>query len=491
MQMADVRMPQLGESVTEGTIGKWLKQVGDKVTKYEPLLEVMTDKVNAEIPSDLEGVITEILVPEGETVAVGTVICRIDTGDKEGSDGEEEAGNGDEPPQASAGASGRDAGQSERAQDGGRIGSHATDARQATTAAQTWSAPIGGGAAATGGSSAEARTTAAGRYSPAVLRLAQENGVDLSQVRGTGEHGRITRKDVLAYIEARHQQRADASVDGREGTAEPHQAVPRVDALGTAEPSAVSAVDVGASAAPNGAMAAPSADDVQVIDPSPIRRTIARRMLESKHTIPHAWTMVEADVTKLVAFRQAVKTDFKRREGVDLTYLPFFVKAVAEALKQYPQLNAAWVDDRIHLKRGIHIGIAVATDDALVVPVIRDADRLSIAGLAHAIHDLATRARSGRLTVEDVQGGTFTVNNTGAFGSILSQPIINPPQAAILSVEAIVKRPVVVDDAIAIRSMVNLCLSLDHRVLDGWVCGQFLQAVKARLHSFDQNTILY
>jgi 2-oxoisovalerate dehydrogenase E2 component (dihydrolipoyl transacylase) len=228
-----------------------------------------------------------------------------------------------------------------------------------------------------------------------------------------------------------------------------------------------------------------------VLEPSPIRKTIARRMVESKHNAPHAWTMVEADVSELVAFRQRVKADFKRKEGVDLTYLPFFIKAVVEALKQYPMLNASWVDDKIHVHKRINISIAVATDDALVVPVIHNADRLSIAGLAHAVNELAAKARSGRLSLQDVQGGTFTVNNTGAFGSILSQPIINAPQAAILSVESIVKRAVVVNDAIAVRSMVNLCLSLDHRLLDGWVAGQFLKAVKERLQSFGNDTVLF
>lgn len=431
--MAEVKMPQLGESVTEGTLGKWFKNVGDQVAKYEPLVEVVTDKVNAEIPSDFEGVLTEILVNEGETVRVGTVICRI----------------GDEA-----------------------TGTPAAPAAQATPAtsmpapstpvqAQTAAAPAGGG-----------------RYSPAVLKLAQENNVDLSQVPGTGEGGRITRKDVLAFVANKP---AGVPVMAESASA-PVSAPSQVASAPTPAP-----VPATAPARP----ATPASDDEEVIEPTAIRKTIARRMVESKHNAPHAWTMVEADVTNLASFRAKAKVDFKRKEGVDLTFLPFFIKAVVEALKLYPMLNAAWVDDTIRIKKRINVSIAVATDDALVVPVIHDADRMSIAGIAHAITDLATRARAGKLTMQDVQGGTFTVNNTGAFGSILSQPIINAPQAAILSVESIVKRPVVVNDAIAIRSMVNLCLSLDHRILDGWVAGQFLKAVKERLQSFGKDTVLF
>ncbi len=434
--MPDVKMPQLGESVTEGTIGKWLKNVGDKVSKYEPLVEVMTDKVNAEVPSDFEGTLTEILVQEGQTVKVGTVLCRI-----------AEAGEqGDAQP--------------------------ADDAAPVTHHTETSS------------TSALRAATGRSRFSPAVLRLAEEHNIDLSTISGTGEGGRITRKDVLAAIEA-----------GRNATPSPTQAD---SALISEAVPAESDVTV-ASAVSRDEAARPSVhteagrpgEDVEVLEPSPIRKTIARRMVESKHNAPHAWTMVEADVSELVAFRQRVKADFKRKEGVDLTYLPFFIKAVVDALKQYPMLNASWVDDKIHLHKRINISIAVATDDALVVPVIHNADRLSIAGLAHAVNELAAKARSGRLALQDVQGGTFTVNNTGAFGSILSQPIINAPQAAILSVESIVKRPVVVNDAIAVRSMVNLCLSLDHRLLDGWVAGQFLKAVKERLQSFGNDTVLF
>jgi len=437
--MADVKLPQLGESVTEGTLGKWLKNVGDPVAKYEPLVEITTDKVNAEVPSDFEGVLQEILVQQGETVRVGAVICRV----LEDSSPASAASVGSTSPVVSTHVA------------------PSPVAKQASVATPVMPR--------SGEVTNAPNTPADGRFSPAVLRLADEHQVDLRQVAGTGEGGRITRKDVLAFVESGALHVADSAAAGVQ------ESKTNASNLGT----------------PGSLTATPDVDDITVIEPSAIRKTIARRMVESKHNAPHAWTMVEADVSQLVAFRTVAKNDFKRREGLDLTFMPFFIKAVVEGLKQYPMLNSSWVNDQILMKHRIHISIAVATDDALTVPVIHNADRLSIAGLAHATNELAARARSGRLTMADVQGGTFTVNNTGAFGSVLSQPIINSPQAAILSFESIVKRPVVVNDAIAIRSMLNLSLSLDHRILDGWVAGQFLRAVKQRLESFSADTVLY
>lgn len=450
-------MPQLGESVTEGTIGKWLKQVGDAVAKYDPLVEVITDKVNAEIPSDFEGTLTEIVVEEGTTVRVGTVICRV-----------EEAGGS--------------AGGQETATEAPTVSkAEPTEASDGVTNAPSMRTPNPphASAAVVAPTPAMASGRPAGRFSPAVLKLADEHGVDLARVSGSGEGGRITRKDVLAYVE-----RSSAG-EGSDGAPSQQRGAASSAVTGAGLPAG------GGASAANPLVARAADADEEILEPSAIRKTIARRMLESKQTAPHAWTMMEADVTRLQQFRDVAKVDFKRKEGVDLTYLPFFIKAVVEALKQYPMVNASWVDGQIHLKRRIHISIAVATDDALTVPVIHDADRLSIAGLAHAANELAARARSGRLSLDDVQGGTFTVNNTGAFGSVLSQPILNAPQAAILSFESIVKRPVVVNDAIAIRSMLNLCLSLDHRLLDGWIAGQFLKAVKERLQSFGSETVLY
>ncbi|MCL6593330.1 MAG: 2-oxo acid dehydrogenase subunit E2 [Alicyclobacillus sp.] len=450
--MPDVRMPQLGESVTEGTLSKWLKRAGEHVARYEPLAEVITDKVTAEVPSDYEGVLAEVFVTEGQTVRVGTPLCRIEDG------------------------------RTDRAsKDRAAVRSATSEPGPAQVSA---AAPLPAPAGAPGG-----------RYSPAVRRLAEEHGVDLHRLHGSGEGGRITRKDVLAYIAAQAAQPSPPPV--------PAPAVPPSPAP---HPGLVSdrssAVEAGqrpptAAAPPAGRVATvsdsrgPDDTESEVIPLSQVRQAVARRMLESKHSAPHAWTMMEADVSKLVALRQRVKQEFKRREGIDLTFLPFFIKSVVEALKRYPLVNASWDNGQILVHKRIHISIAVAADDGLYVPVIHDADRLSIAGLAHAVNDLAARARSGRLTPADVSGGTFTVNNTGSFGSVLSQPILNPPQAALLSFEAIVKRPVVVADAIAIRDIIHLCLSLDHRVLDGWLAGGFLRAVKERLESFDENTAVY
>ncbi|WP_018132816.1 dihydrolipoamide acetyltransferase family protein [Effusibacillus pohliae] len=465
--MAEIKMPQLGESVTEGTIAKWLKQPGDRINKYDPLCEVITDKVNAEVPSDFAGVLTKILVHEGETVPVGTVIAVVEEVGAEVPAEEAKAA----PAAAAVGA-----------------------AAEGVAAEPAAVADRGNAATVFAAADGEARA----RFSPAVMRLLQEHNLDPSQIKGTGAGGRITRKDVLAFIEqGGAAQRLIKTEEDLSSVAVPTKPATGSVPVQVAAPKTT--VETGDERPANGAtVAAPAAKPAErlaeegdtVIPVTPIRATIAKRMVESKHTAPHAWTMVEADVTSLVKFRESVKDEFKRKEGISLTFLPFFIKAVVESLKEFPVLNSTWAGDKIIIKKRINISIAVATDDALFVPVIKDADRMSILGLAHAIHELAAKARAGKLAPDDISGGTFTVNNTGAFGSILSQPIINSPQAAILSMESIVKRPVVLEnDAIAIRSMVNLCLSLDHRVLDGLVCGKFLTAVKQRLESFDGSKV--
>lgn len=371
-----VVLPQLGESIVEGTIDRWLKRVGDWVDRYEPLVEIITDKVNVELPSPVSGYLTEILVPEGTTVPVGTALASV------------------EEIMAAA------------------------ERLEPTTAAASVTAPspsVSGGRA---------------RATPRVRLLARKHGIDLAQVQGTGPGGRIMERDVMAFAQG------------------------------------------------------PVAKDEEEIPLTPVRRTIAQRLVHSIGSVPHAWLMMEADVTSLVRLRESVKEDFQRRYGSELTYLPFAIKAVTEALRQHPRLNASWAERVIVVKRRIHISVAVATDYGLVVPVIRDADTKSIADLTLALNDLSQRARASRLTLADVQGGTFTINNTGALGSIVSQPIINEPQAAILTTEAIVKRPVVVaDDAIAIRSLMNIGLTFDHRVLDGDAAASFLRAVKERLEA--------
>ncbi|MBS4191165.1 2-oxo acid dehydrogenase subunit E2 [Bacillus sp. FJAT-49705] len=432
MAIEQIKMPQLGESVTEGTINRWLVSVGDKVNKYDALAEVTTDKVNSEIPSSFTGTIKELIAAEGETYEVGAVILTIET---EGGGTEEAA----PAPQAET---------------------PAAAASAAPTAAAT-PAPV-----AEDGSKV--------RYSPAVLKLSQEHGIDLNQVAGTGAGGRITRKDLTKIIES-----GNIPTAATAAPAAPAQAAP--------------------AAAPAPAKQAAPAPNVPVVSGdieipvSGVRKAIAANMLRSKHEAPHAWTMIEVDVTNLVNYRNSIKNEFKKKEGFNLTFFAFFVKAVAQALKEFPQINSMWAGDKIVQKKDINLSIAVATDDALFVPVIKNADEKTIKGIAREIGELAGKVRAGKLTSAEMTGGTFTVNNTGSFGSIQSNGIINYPQAAILQVESIVKRPVVMNNGmIAVRDMVNLCLSLDHRVLDGLICGQFLQRVKEILENTSkENTSVY
>src|SRR5450755_2800378 len=419
-------MPQLGETVTEGTVGRWLKKKGDAIVKYEPLLEVETDKVASEIPSPFSGTVAAILVEEGETVPVGAVVCEI-----------EEAG-------AVAAAS----------------------AATPVAFAPESSAAVGHSLP----SSAPALAPAQGngiRYSPAVRKLAREHRLDLGGITGTGRAGRVTARDVVKAAESglatsfSQAAQAAASVAVASPSMHPHKA-----------PSAA------------GPIHAHAGDDDTIIRLSPMRKTIAERMVQAATTIPHAWCMMEADVTELSRWRDREKAAFKAREGVNLTYLPIVVQAVCRALKENPLVNSAWGGDHIVQRKHVNIGIAIDVEEGLVVPVVRDADRLSLAGLAQSIAELVDKARRRRLTMPDLSDGTITVDNTGALGNVASVPIINPPQAAIITMEAVVKRPWVVNDAIAIRSIMNLCLCLDHRVLDGAVASRFLGSVKKTLESY-------
>jgi 2-oxoisovalerate dehydrogenase E2 component (dihydrolipoyl transacylase) len=418
--MTSVKMPQLGESITEGTISKWLKKPGDQVKKYEGLVEIITDKVNAEVPAPLAGILKEIKVKEGATVTVGTEIAVIE---------ESVAATTSAPT--------------------------SQPAPQTTTPQPVPSALAGEGQ---GGGASEART----RLSPAVRALIEEHRIsdaDLSQIEGSGIGGRISKKDIEDYVAKR------------------------------AQPAAANGERQQAAAGP---VTAPAPTPGTTIPLSPMRRAIAANMLKSKQTIPHAWTVAEVDMTSVVRFRQKVKESFKQREAIDLTFVPIIVKAVVEGLKAVPVLNASWTDQGVLLHKDINVGVAVSLDDGLIVPVIHQADQMSIAGLAKAIDDLAKRARAGKLGIPDVQGATFTVNNPGTFGTILSYSIIAPPQAGILAMDAIVKRPVVVEgDAIAVRSMMNLCLSFDHRVLDGVSAARFLQGVRRWLEGFSEQVPLY
>ena len=395
-----VTMPEVAETVVEGTIGRWLKKPGDPVERYESIAEIITDKVNIELPSPAAGIMGEILVPEGETVTIGTPIAILNT------DGEAPAV---EVETRAPGLS---------------------PAQPVVTPGPVEATP-------------PPRDKREKRYSPLVLRLAREHSVDLADLRGTGAGGRISKADILRIVDER-------------------PSTPAVEE-------------------------APAVKDDELAV-GPVRQAIAKRMLQSVQQIPHAWTMMEADVSGLVALVKGNKDEFRRREGINLTYLPFVLQAVAGALGAYPMVNSVWAEDKIILKKEINLGIAVARDEGLIVPVVRRADKKSVVNLAREVHELAEKARGNKLTPGDVQGVTFTVNNTGALGSVLSAPIINPPQAGIITSEAVIKRPVVVGDAIAIRSIMNICFSFDHRTLDGSVAVAFLARVKAGLEAIGPDT---
>ena len=433
MGLAQIKMPQLGESVTEGTVDKWLKHEGDLVKRDEPLVEVVTDKVNAEIPSPFEGRLVKIDVSEGETVRVGAVLAQIEV---QGAGAAVATPPG--PAQASAPAQ----------------ATAAPTQLPAVHAARTAPGTTVAVPAATGGADGGAERA---RLSPAVRKLAAERGIDAAALQGTGMGGRVTRDDVLA-----------AGVPGAAATPAAPVSAPA--------PTAPRPVPV-------------DGKREELVKLSVMRKSIAEHMVRSLATSPHAWTLQEVDVTNLVRYREAEKESFKARHAVSLTYLPFVVQTVCEAIKEYPWLNSTWSDEGVVLKRYINMGIAVSIPDGLIVPVLKDADQRGFTDMVRSLNDLIERARNKQLKVEDVQAGTFTLNNTGATGSVASQPIINQPQAAILTTESIVKRPVVIGDAIAIRHMMNMCLTFDHRIVDGMMAGQFLGSIKKRLEAWTPGSI--
>ncbi|MBI5289127.1 MAG: 2-oxo acid dehydrogenase subunit E2 [Chloroflexi bacterium] len=423
--MQQLVMPNVGEGVAEGTVTQWLKHEGDTVAADEPVVEIETDKAVVEIPSPYSGTLARILVQEGETVPIGTTLAEFET---EGA---------------------------------------AVAPRESPAPSVTAAAPAGALAAARGVPIGAARRTR--RYSPVVLKLAEEHDVDLSLVRGTGVEGRVTRQDVLAYVEnpvlhAAPPPEGSGVVGATKRDGAAAQTKPAPQATKT---------EAGAPASQDG-----------LIPLSATRRTIAARMLESQRTIPAAWMVVEADVTGLASLRSRLKEEFRRAEGVDLTYLPFFLRAVVAGVKEHPEINVLFAEEGLRPQQGIHLGIAVATEAGLVVPVLRDAGDLSITGLAKEAARLGERARSRKLTVDEMRGCAITVDNTGSFGSIMSQPIVPPGQTAIITLEAIRREVRVTDeDAIAIRSVVNVCISFDHRALDGEEVGRFMQAVRGHLES--------
>jgi 2-oxoglutarate dehydrogenase E2 component (dihydrolipoamide succinyltransferase) len=429
----NVIMPQMGESIAEGTVTRWMKKVGERVDRDEPLFEISTDKVDAEIPSPAAGVLTQILVKENETVAVNTVVAVVD--------GE---GAGAVAPTSAEGAAPSPAAPPPAA---------VASTPPGTPADLTPPAPE----EREGGEGEEVRT------SPLVRRIARENHVNLSEVKGTGLGGRVNKKDILEYLD--HHRPGVAPAAASSTTVPP-----------PAEP------PVGQTVPPPAAYGGAT----QVVPMTAMRRQIAEHMVMSKHTSAHVYTLVEVEMTRVVAARERFKQEFEQRHGIKLTFTPFFVRAAVEAIKELPIINSSVEGTNIIYKRDVNIGIAVALENGLIVPVIKRADEKNFLGIARAVQDLADRARSKRLSVDDVQGGSFTLTNPGAFGGLFGLPIINQPQVAILGVGTIEKRPVVRDDAIAIRQMVYLSISYDHRVVDGAVAERFMAKIKKILENWDE-----
>ncbi len=459
----EVKMPQMGESIAEGTIVKWLKQVGDSVKRDEPLFEISTDKVDAEIPAPTSGVLSEIMVKEGETVAVNTVVAVINGG----------AGGGAKPAavEAAKEASAPPKDEPKQAQPEqppvaptAPVAPPAVEpAAPSAVAAQP--VPRADGEAP---SKEELRRT---RSSPLVRKIAEEHGIDISQIEGTGIGGRVTKQDILSFVENRGAG-AKAEPAATPVTAAPAPAAPAAPPRAPQPPRAP-----GAAQAEAGPQPFSEGDRVEIEPMSIMRRRIAERMVESRHTSAHVTSFMEVDFSKTAKLRDGLKGEFER-DGVKLTFMPFIIKAVIEGIKKWPIINSSVWGDQIVYKKDINVGVAVALDWGLIVPVIRGADEKSLLGLARAVNDLGERARRKQLKPDEVQGGTFTITNPGSFGGWAGTPIINQPQVAILGVGVIKKRPVVVDDAIAIRQIGVFGLSFDHRIIDGAVADQFLATIR-------------
>jgi 2-oxoglutarate dehydrogenase E2 component (dihydrolipoamide succinyltransferase) len=475
----DVIMPQMGESIAEGTLTRWLKKPGDKVARDEPIFEISTDKVDAEIPSPAAGTLVDIKVQEGQTVPINVVVAQIET----------EAGAAAGAGKAAAQAEGAKAAPAAQAP-----AAPAPAAKQPPSAAAKPAAPAGGGsdgrdrvpqaeaapsapaswapgpsasgeiprASSLAGSGATVDDLRRVRSSPVVRKIAQEHHVDISRLTGTGVSGRVTKKDILAAIE------------GGAATA----------ARGSRAPDRPASPAPAAAAAPRSAAPAPVYAPGQrssIVPMTAMRKKIAEHMIASRRTSAHVTTVFEVDMSRVMRLREEHKQAFQERHGVKLTPTPFMVRAAVEALKAFPEINASIEGDNVVYKKDMNIGIAVALDWGLIVPVLKHADDLSLSGIAKAVADLAERARTKKLSPDDVQGGTFTITNPGIFGSLFGTPIISQPQVAILGVGVIEKRVVVVQDAIGIRPMVFLALSFDHRLIDGAVADQFMAHIKATL----------
>jgi 2-oxoglutarate dehydrogenase E2 component (dihydrolipoamide succinyltransferase) len=452
----------MGESIVEGTLTKWLKKAGEHVDRDEPLFEISTDKVDTEIPSPTAGVLKEVLVEEGKTVAISTVVGRIEEG----------AGNGASAPAPAAAKPAPE-----------------PPAAKAPAAPAPEPEPLPEPVAQSAGpypipveepAPAGEAESPAGPLSPLVRKMAREYGIDLKQVRGSGAGGRITKQDLEAYMSA-------------QGARTMAQSTAPSTAVATTAPSAPTVYTPAAPSAPTPsappAMPRAEAPRARVEAMSVMRQRIAEHMVMSKRVSAHVTTVHKTDMTKIAKMRERNKAEFQGRYGYSLTFLPFVAKAAAEAIRHFPILNASIEGTNIIYHNEINIGIAVALENGLIVPVIRNADEKNVVGLQRSIVDLSTRARSRQLKPDEVQGGTFSITNFGSFGSVFATPVINQPQVAILGVGAVEKVPVVIDDAIAIRSIAYLALTFDHRLIDGALADQFTGKVKSILENWSEEVL--
>ena len=468
--MIDVEMPQMGESIVEGTLTKWLKKPGDKVERDEPLFEISTDKVDTEIPSPVAGTLTEILVEEGKTVGINTVVGRI-------SDGAASSAS----PAASAPASAA----------APAAVAPPVPAPQATVAQSDGASHID--AAPAPAKSQDTGTVVeetAGPLSPLVRKMARENNIDLSRVKGTGIGGRITKQDLEAYLTGQTGTAvAQVSAPRPAQAPPPPQQAPVHVPAPVPEPARQTAPPPPPAPTPT-QVTMPGAPPAMRVEPMSImRQKIAEHMTFSKHTSAHVTTVHKADMTKVAKLRDKLKGSFQAQYGFGLTFLPFMVRAAVAALREYPLVNASIEGTNIIYHRDINLGIAVALENGLIVPVIRNADEKNIVGLQRSIVDLAARARSRQLRPDEVTGGTFSITNFGSFGSIFATPVINQPQVAILGIGAVQKEPVVIEDAIAIRSTAYLALTFDHRLIDGALGDQFTAKVKSILENWSEEVM--
>lgn len=426
----DMVMPKMGESITEGTIIKWLKQIGDTVEKDEIILEISTDKVDSEIPTPVAGKIAEFLAQEGDTVEVGKIIAKIDT--------EAKAGAAEEKP--------------DLVEKKTELKEVKKDEEIEAVVSEEKKEPAP--------EVKEAEPASTRFYSPVVLNIARNEGIstqEMDSIAGTGINGRVTKKDILKYLESR--------------TAAVPQEVPQ-------------------KAAQFPVPARISGEGIEIIPMNHIQKKIAEHMVQTVHTSPHVGLYIEADMSNVTSIRERNKNPFFKKEGIKLTYMPFISEVTAKTLKEFPYVNASIDGDKILIKHFINLGIAVATEQGLIVPVIKNADSLNLVGLARAIHDLASRARNRRLKPDEVTEGSFSISNFGVYGTTIGFPLINQPQVAILGIGALEKRAVVVNDAIAIRPMMNISLSFDHRLIDGALGAQFLQRFKQHLEEYDTDVVL-